>query len=133
MNAFEAGEIYEFAYLWKRQAERGEESGRKDRPACLAVTSGRHPTHLFLFPITSQRPMAGREAVAISEIECRRGGLDYPAWLVLDELNYTTSDNLVDFASLAPRGAFSSAFLENVARRIKELRTRGGVAIVKRS
>jgi hypothetical protein len=130
---FEAGEVYEFSYLWKRQAEEGEESGRKDRPVCLAVTSGQNPTGLFLFPITSQEPLPGQKAVAIAEIECRRANLNHPSWLVIDELNHTTTDNLVDFVGLAPLGAFSSAFLATIARSIQALRARGRVAIVKRT
>lgn len=130
---FEAGEVYEFSYLWKRQAAEGEESGRKDRPVCLAVTSGQNPTVLFLFPITSRAPLPGQHAIAIAEIECRRANLDHPSWLVIDELNYTTTDNLVDFVGLSPLGNFSSAFLANVAQRIKALRARGRVAIVKRT
>ena len=130
---FEAGEVYEFSYLWKRQAEAGEESGRKDRPVCLAVTSGRDPTALFLFPITSRKPLSGQQAIAIAEIECRRANLDHPSWLVIDELNYATTENLVDFVGLSPQGAFSFAFLATIAERIKVLRARGGVAIVKRT
>jgi hypothetical protein len=130
---FEAGGIYEFSYLWKRQAEEGEESGRKGRPVCLAVTSGKNPTALFLFPITSQKPLPGREAIAIPEIECGRANLDGPSWLVIDELNYTTTDNLVDFVGVSPRGVFSTAFLATIAQRIKGLRTRGRLAIIKRT
>lgn len=130
---FEAGEVYEFSYLWKRQAEQGEESGRKDRPVCLAVTSGQDPTALFLFPITSQKPLSDREAIASSETECRRANLEPPSWLVIDELNYTTTDNLVDFVGLSPLGAFSTAFLATIAQRIKALRARGRVAIVNRT
>lgn len=130
---FEPGEIYEFSYLWKRQAEQGEESGRKVRPACLAVTAGRDPTALFLFPITSQKPLRGQHAIAIGEIECRRANLAPPCWLILDELNYTTTDNLADFMSLVPRGAFSAAFLATVVRSIQALRACGRVAMVKRT
>jgi hypothetical protein len=130
---FDAGEVYEFSYLWKRQAEEGEESGRKDRPVCLAVTSGQNPTALFLFPITSQKPSPGREAIAIAEIECGRANLDHPSWLVIDELNYTTTDNLVDFVGLSPRGAFSAAFLAIIAQRIRALRSHGRVAIARRT
>lgn len=130
---FEPGEVYEFSYLWKRQAERGEETRRKDRPVCLAVTAGHDPTALFLFPITSQKPARGRHAITIAEIECRRANLTPPSWLVIDELNYTTTDNLVDFVGLSPLGAFSSAFLASIAERIKALRAGGGVAIVRRT
>ena len=72
-------------------------------------------------------------AIVIAEIECKRANLDHPSWLVIDELNYTTTDNLVDFVGLAPLGAFSSAFLAAIAQRIKALRARGRVAIVKRT
>ncbi len=31
------GEIYSYDFLWKREAERGEEAGRKTRPVCLQL------------------------------------------------------------------------------------------------
>ena len=54
------------------------------------------------------------------------------AWLVIDELNYTTTDNLVDFAGLSPLGAFSASFLATIARSIRAVRARGRLAIIKR-
>ena len=126
---FEPGEIFEFSYLWHREKMKNEESGRKDRPVCLAITTDKS---LFLFPITHQPPLAGQKAIEISEIELRRGGLTLPSWLVIDELNYTTRDNLVDFKSIAPQGAFSEKFVRHIGERIKALREAGRLKAVKR-
>jgi len=32
-----SGLIIRYSYLWAREQDRGEESGRKDRPACVQV------------------------------------------------------------------------------------------------
>lgn len=123
---FELGDIVRYFYLWARQADAGEESGRKARPACVVVKT---PTALFLIPITSQSPEPARASLTIPEIECRRGGLAFPSWVILDEYNRVELGQGVDFESLAPMGRFGSAFLRRVADQIKataaERRLRG--------
>lgn len=109
------GDVLDFHYLWHREAGGGEEAGRKARPTCLLITVGANPARLYLYPITSQQPPIDRAALAIPEIERRRGGLSGPCWIVVDEFNLTTSDALYDFESLEPRGSFSSAFVRTVA------------------
>lgn len=128
------GAILEYAYLWRRQADAGEESGRKDRPVCLALTLGTAPDRmqLFLFPITSQEPHHDRAALAISQIECRRGGLTFPAWLILDEFNRCMADAAYDLASATPRGTFSVSFMRSVIEKISALRRQGSVRGVTR-
>ncbi len=88
---FEPGQVLRFFYLWKRQARVGEESGRKARPVCVVVRTAAMPGVVFLFPITSQLPETDRLSLAISEMECRRAGLDFPCWIVLDEYNRVDS------------------------------------------
>jgi hypothetical protein len=39
----ERGQIVRFFYLWKRQADAGEESGRKARPVCIVVRTPDNP------------------------------------------------------------------------------------------
>ncbi|RZS83372.1 hypothetical protein EV217_2114 [Phyllobacterium myrsinacearum] len=114
------GDVLEYHYLWARQADAGEESGRKARPVCLVVRTATNPANLFLFPLTSQKPLRSRASTAISEIECRRAGLDFPSWLILDEYNYVDADKAYDFVSTTPLGAFSEAFLRKIAVLIKQ-------------
>jgi hypothetical protein len=115
-----AGDLLRYYYLWARQADAGEESGRKARPVCIVVRTPATPAALFLFPLTSQKPDRSRPHLAISEIECRRGGLDYPSWLILDEYNRVQVDEAYDLVTTAPIGAFSPAFVRKIAGVIKE-------------
>lgn len=57
---------------------------------------------------------------AVSEIECRRGGLRFPSWLILDEYNLLRLDEAYDLASTTPIGTFSPAFVRKVATLIKQ-------------
>ncbi|TIQ17415.1 MAG: hypothetical protein E5X51_30695 [Mesorhizobium sp.] len=73
--------------------------------------------------MTSQQPARSRPHLAISEIECRRGGLDYPSWLILDEYNRAQVDKAYDLVTTTPIGAFSPAFVRKIAGVIKETAT----------
>jgi len=73
-----------------------------------------------LFPLTSQKPDLSRANIAISEIECRRGGLDFPSWLILDEYNRVQVDEAYDLVTTKPIGSFSPAFVRKIAVLIKE-------------
>ena len=114
------GGVYRFNYLWSHEHARGEESGRKIRHACLIVETG---DHLYLFPITSKKPVAhvaGEERLfeEVPEIECRRVGLSGSgaSYLVLDDFNKVRRNKLYDFESLEPMGTLSARFLEKCAR-----------------
>jgi hypothetical protein len=115
----EVGDIVRFNYLWARQAEAGEETGRKSRPVCIIVRTVSEPAALFLLPLTSQPPSQGRAILSVPEMECKRGGLRSPCWIVVDEYNRVTLDMAHDFESLAPIGAFSASFLKLIASRLK--------------
>ncbi|MEI9406121.1 hypothetical protein [Mesorhizobium argentiipisi] len=117
---FKPGDLLRYYYLWARQADAGEESGRKARPVCIVVRAPTAPATLFLFPLTSRQPDATRTYIAISEIECRRGGLDFPSWLILDEYNRVRTDEAYDLVSTKPIGSFSPAFVRKIAGLIKE-------------
>ncbi len=128
---FERGDIVRFFYLWKRQADAGEETGRKARPACIVVRTPDNPSAVFLFPITSQQPDVHRVHLAFSEMECRRAGLDYPCWIILDEYNRVELDKAFDFESTQPIGSVSPVFLTRIAATVKEaarMRRLSGVA-----
>jgi hypothetical protein len=83
------GLVISYNYLWAREYDRHEESGRKARPACvqIIVASGKGGAVVALFPITSQPPQAERTALEIPETEARRVGLTIPSWIIIDEWN----------------------------------------------
>jgi hypothetical protein len=124
MDALKPGDVVRYHYLWARQADAGEESGRKARPVCVVVRTPVEPAALFLFPLTSQKPERSRAHLAVSEMECRRGGLDFPSWLILDEYNRVSIDAAYDFETTAPMGTFSPAFVRKIASAIKQAAAR---------
>jgi len=75
------GLVIYYNYLWAREYDRHEESGRKARPACvqIIIARGESGTVVALFRITSQPPQAGRTALEIPETEARRTGLTIPS------------------------------------------------------
>ena len=81
------GLVIYYNYLWAREYDRQEESGRKARPVCvqIIVAGGDGGSVVALFPITSQPPQSGRTAVEVPEMEARRIGLNVPAWIIVDE------------------------------------------------
>ncbi|MBZ9660887.1 hypothetical protein LB523_17720 [Mesorhizobium sp. ESP-6-4] len=124
---FKPGDLLRYYYLWARQADAGEESGRKARPVCIVVRTPTTPAALFLFPLTSQQPDATRTYIAISEIECRRGGFDFPSWLILDQYNRVRTDEAYDLVTVKPIGSFSPAFVRKIAGLIKEAADQRGL------
>jgi hypothetical protein len=117
---FDVGDIVRFNYLWAREAKRGEETGRKSRPACIIVRTATTPAALFLLPLTSQPPQAGVAAIAVPETECRRAKLRPPCWVIVDEYNRVIEDQFHDFESTEPLGRLSLAFLRRVAAALKQ-------------
>ncbi|SRR5712692_2763399 len=110
------GLVIRYSYLWAREYDRHEESGRKDRPACvqIIVARAKSGTVVALFPITSQPPRSDRVALEIPEIEVRRVGLDRPAWIIVDELNLDDLSTSTHIADARPLGTFSAAFMRRV-------------------
>lgn len=75
---FRPGEVIAYPYLWAWQQQRGETEGRKQRPVCVVIAirgTNDGNTHLALLAVTTQSPQAGRLALEIPEIECKRAGL----------------------------------------------------------
>jgi hypothetical protein len=116
-EALEAGAVFLYSYLWAREAEAGEESGRKNRPACLLIRLSRKQDRLYMFAITSRPPAAGRIAGELNLLERKRCGLKAPAWIILDEFNVSLATELHDFASLRPLGKLSPAFVKIALRK----------------
>lgn len=62
-----------------------------------------------------------RASLAVTEIECRRGGIDYPSFLILDEYNRFLETEAFDLETPEPIGAFNATFMRRIALSVKEL------------
>lgn len=81
----EAGLVISYSYLWRHEAEKGLEEGRKDRPcAVILATRG---NRVYVAPITHSPP-TGSEAIEIPMSIKKQIGLDDErSWLVTSEVN----------------------------------------------
>jgi hypothetical protein len=126
------GDVYRYHYLWAREHENQEESGRKARPVCLILRSP-ETGRLFLFALTTKQPAGDRLALEVPAAERRLGGLTTRCWLIMDEYNRAPESALHDFESLQPLGRFSDTFLTVVARRLDDLRRAGRIKAAPRT
>jgi len=90
------GQVIRYEYLWKREADRGAEDGRKERPCALLLSQqtrdGR--TEVFVLPITHSPPTEPAFAIEIPQAVKRRLKLDDErSWIILSELNRTPWPN----------------------------------------
>ncbi len=113
-DRFKIGEVYSYSYLWSREALVGEESGRKDRPACIVFKFSGVTDLLLVYPITTKQPTSDRLAIEVPAAERRLCGLNDRSWIIVDEANSTQVSNAYDFASFSPLGRFSAAFVAQV-------------------
>lgn len=129
---FRTGEVISYPYLWAWQQQRGETEGRKQRPVCVVIAirgTNDGNTHLALLAITTQPPQAGRLALEIPEIECKRAGLGdlKQSWIMVDEYNY---DIVERSWYIEPDqeilGRFSKSFMVKIAGMFAEARSRSG-------
>ncbi|MCY4551970.1 MAG: hypothetical protein OXC28_26855 [Defluviicoccus sp.] len=85
------GLVISYAYLWRREAERGRLEGSKYRPAVvvLAVRDDEDGSKTAMVaPVTHSPPDDPRFSIEIPIGTRRRLGLDAdPSWIVLSELN----------------------------------------------
>ena len=86
-DRFKIGEVYRYSYLWSREALVGEESGRKDRPACIVFKFSGETDLLLIYPITTKQPATDRLAIEVPIGERKLCGLDTRSWIILDEAN----------------------------------------------
>jgi len=110
------GLVISYNYLWARQHDRHEESGRKSRPACvqIIIADSERGTVVALFPITSQPPRAERTALTIPETDAHRIGLKTPSWIIVDEWNLDDLAKSPHIADARPIGLLSPAFMKRV-------------------
>lgn len=121
----EAGEVFRYPYLWRREADAGEAEGRKRRPVCVAVVveSGPARTLLFILAITTRPPTPERIALAVPETEARRAGLDAAtSWVILDEANVDVLERSYVFEDRTPLGRFSPGFTRSIQAALRDAR-----------
>lgn len=133
MSAPLPGEVIPFWYLWWREHERGEESGRKQRPCLVIAVDASDPKkpRLALLPLTHSQPDAQRVGVEIPPRVKAHLGLDRErAWVICDEQNeFTwpgydvgkTSDGRSSF------GGVPDKFLSQLIEAHREARKRGSL------
>lgn len=121
-----AGQVFDYHYLWKWQADRGETEGRKKRPSCVVIVVANAAGHhiMFIAPITSKTPEPDRSSLEIPETEARRANLDtnLPLWVILDELNADVLETSYTLEERSARGTFSPAFTDAILRGVQNLR-----------
>ena len=132
-----AGQVFDYHFLWKWQADRGETEGRKKRPSCVVIVITNDAGHhvMFIAPITSKAPDEGRTALEMPETEARRASLDtnLPLWVILDELNADILETSFTLEDRSPRGSFSPAFTDSILRGVQRLRAVGRTRLSNRT
>ena len=116
------GVVIRYPYLWRREADKGEDAGRKDRPVCLVIAVPMNSlTWVYLLPISSQPPASGQTAIEIPELELRRIGLKTfkRGWISVSEHNRDIAElSYYLDPALEPLGSFSEAFLLKIQRAV---------------
>ncbi len=87
------GQVVRYAYLWREEAARGQDEGRKDRPCAVVLAVRREDarTRVYVVPMTHAPPSDPRLAVEVPAETKRRLGLDdAPSWIVTNDLNAFT-------------------------------------------
>lgn len=82
-----------YSYLWRSEAERGQDEGIKDRPCAvvMAVKREGQNTRVYVAPITHTPPQDKRYAVEIpAQTKARLKLDDAQSWIVTNEVNVFT-------------------------------------------
>jgi hypothetical protein len=86
----EPGLVIRYSFLWREQADRGQEEGEKDRPCAVVMTAidDLGDTVVIVLPITHLPPAHLELAVEIPLATKRRLGLDDErSWIIVTEAN----------------------------------------------
>ncbi len=84
------GLVLGYAYLWRNEAERGAEEGRKHRPVVIVLAVQRHAGEIIVTvaPITHRPPDVSDDAIELPADTKRRLGLDdQRSWIIVGDLN----------------------------------------------
>lgn len=135
----EPGLVIPYIYLWRREHEAGEESGRKTRPCLIVVVVPRAAGkfRVAVVPITSRQPDMSRSSVELPRrIICHLGLDAARSWVICDEYNEFEWPG-VDLA-IAPRAGVvfkyvPDALLKRVRSEVLDARKRGALKAVSRT
>lgn len=87
------GLVVSYSYLWRDEALRGVEDGRKDRPCVVILTVNgiEGACVVTVAPITHSPPAQANEATVLPlKTKARLGLDDQPSWIVAKDLNQFT-------------------------------------------
>ena len=118
----QAGQVFEYHYLWDREAKQGATEGRKKRPSCMTIVienaQGQHV--LFIAAITTKSPIGDTIAIEIPETEAHRAKLstDVPLWVVVSELNADILEQSYVLEDRTARGQFGAS-LDPIHNRVE--------------
>ena len=86
----EPGLVLSYGYLWKWQDEMGDDTGEKNRP-CVIVLSTENidgDTVVMVVPVTSRQPRPDRGSVEIpAKVQAHLGLDGERCWVIVDEVN----------------------------------------------
>lgn len=86
-QAPQAGMVLHYSFLWKHEAERGQDEGAKDRPVVVLVLLA-EGEEVVVAPITTVPPEAGAPAVEVPQRVREHLGLDaHRSWISISTLN----------------------------------------------
>ena len=106
MSPPQPGDVIRYSYLWWREHEAGEESGRKYRPCVVVVAIGKANEQALRYsvvPVTHVSP-GDRPAVELPAAVKAHLKLDgAPSWVICDEINLFEWPT-VDVANVAGGG-----------------------------
>ena len=136
----EPGLVIPYVYLWRREHEAGEESGRKARPCLVVVAVTRATTgkvRVAVAPITSQRPDLTRSAIELPpRVKAHLGFDAVKSWVICDEYNEFDWPG-IDLGAMPDGGAAfgygPDAIVERVRSEMLAARARGALRSVPRS
>jgi hypothetical protein len=136
----QVGQIVDHFFLWVEEQSAGQVEGRKARP-CLIIAVERDrsgaPPRVTVLPITSQKPRAGSEAIAVPDNVKARIGLDRrrSAWVEIDDANIFTwpgFDLVPQSKGAYVRGVVTRGFFLQVRNAVLLIRARGRPRSVER-
>jgi len=136
----EPGLVIPYVYLWRREHESGEESGRKTRPSLIIIAvkiaaTGR--LRVAVTPITSRQPDPTRAAIELPPRVKTHLGLDAPrSWVICDEYNefeWPGVDLDTTPSGDASYGFAPDALVERVRAEMRVARARGALKRVSRT
>ena len=136
----EPGLVIPCVYLWRREHDAGEESGRKVRPTLvvIAITLASTDTlRVAVCPITTQTPASDRAALEVPSRVKTHLGLDAAqSWIICDEYNefdWPGVDLEKTPAGAASFGHVPDALVERVRMQMRAARARGDLKRVPRT